>query len=97
MTSKQKEIFTELYKTDEKKNNNWLSFLNNGWTMVRDEMEGAEYGVNFITDDSRVEDNCNGNGYPTSLRKIFPVAYLKAEVIINGGTGTESDPYTLKL
>ena len=83
--------------SDDKENNNWLSFLNGSWTMVSDEMEGNGSGINFINYDSSVEDNCNGSGYPTSSKKIFPVAYLKAEVIINGGTGTESDPYTLKL
>ena len=80
----------------DKINNNWLSFLNSSWTMVSDEMEGYESGVNFISS-SKVEDNCNGNGYPESNKKVFPVVYLKAEVIINGGSGTESDPYTLKL
>ena len=83
--------------SSDKINNNWLSFLNSSWTMVSDEMEGTESGVNFISSSSKVEDNCNGSGYPSFNKKVFPVVYLKSGVIINGGTGTESDPYTLKL
>ena len=70
--------------------------MNSSWTMVSDEMLGTESGINFING-SKVEDNCNGSGYPESNKKVFPVVYLKSGVIINGGSGTESDPYTLKL
>ena len=76
--------------------------LNQSWTMIADmerygDQEEDYNGVNWIDSSGNVDDNCDGNGYPSAKRNIFPVAYLKVEVIINGGTGTESDPYTLKL
>lgn len=35
--------------------------------------------------------------YTDGLRSVRPVFYLKDEVKINGGTGTENDPYTLTM
>ena len=53
--------------------------------------------VNFITSDGGIDNDLNTNTRTYELNSVLPVLYLKSDVIINGGTGTESDPYTLKL
>ena len=78
------------------KNNNWMhygsTFVDEKWYLspyVYPDHAGhvwVEYGAGFASDDSAAG--------PFS---VFPTIYLKTNVLIESGTGTSSNPYTLKL
>ena len=77
---------------------NWLYTGNVEWTISPWEYNDTSYGynvVNFITSDGGIDNDLNTNTRTYELNSVLPVLYLKSDVIINGGTGTESDPYTL--
>ena len=76
-------------------NNNWLYTGNQEWTITPSDI--SDDVINFIKGDGDVDNELYGNGYVFYSMNVLPVTYLKSNVIINGGTGTESDPYTLKL
>lgn len=71
-------------------NYNYLNHFNyNWWTITAD--ASNSYKVYRISSDGEIESiKAGANGY------IRPVIYLVKDAVYVGGTGTESDPYTIK-
>ena len=77
---------TNLYEYNSATSNNWLYLGLNEWTITNDN----DFGF-FIAYFGRVISNVvYWNSYA-----IRPVFYLNSDVEYSGGTGTESDPFTL--
>ena len=69
-------------------NNDWLYNGLNYWTLTP--YSGFSYYLYYISDRGG---NDNGEAYES--HSIFPSLYLSSNVVITGGYGTESDPFTL--
>lgn len=70
--------------------NNWLKQSNLEWTIMPVASSVMSSGVYYLISDNMVMD-CAAH----QALDVRPVAYLKANVKISGGTGTESDPYII--
>ena len=67
------------------------------WTLSPFSDLSAYYGVYFISSDGKISDYGDVNDDPVQLNKeVRPALYLSSEVKIAGGTGTQSDPYTIE-
>ena len=74
--------------------NNWLFKSDiSQWTMIPAATEARAYNVFRIANSNyRV-----GGGYAYEPLKVFPVLYLKSNVIITSGEGTMDSPFELIL
>ena len=92
-TNREECLAKELYNWDDYSDcvdNDWLLYSSIQWTMAPH--SGDSYRV--------VRVNSAGNGSSTSAYSAYavrPVLALASTVEITGGTGTESDPYTLGI
>ena len=80
-------------------NNTWMlsSNISYWWTLSPFSDLSAYYGVYFISSDGKISDYGDVNDDPVQLNKeVRPALYLSSEVKIAGGTGTQSDPYTIE-
>ena len=94
-TSREECLAKELYNWDSSdytdcKNNDWLLYSRIQWTMAPN--SGYSYHVFYVLSPGSVN---YFNPYSTHAAR--PVLYLDSMVEITGGTGTESDPYTLGI
>ena len=71
------------------KNKNWLFNSAYQWTLLP--ISGYPHGVFYVLSDGNVGDR----GAYRSLG-VFPAVFLKSDVVIVGGTGTESNPFILE-
>ncbi len=78
------------YSNTKCKNNNWLHKNNNYWT-ISPNLNDSIY-VFFVYSNGFVHSYSASNAY-----EVFPVVYLKSNIIIENGNGTSDDPYILKL
>ena len=71
------------------KNENWLFNSADQWTLSPN--SGIAYNVFCVLSDGYVYHSCyaGGNG------AVRPALFLKSDVVIAGGTGTESDPFII--
>ena len=72
------------------KNNNWL--FNGVWYWTISPYLSIAYSVFRVDGDGRLS-----NHFAWYRDGVRPSLYLKADVKVVGGTGTSSDPYTLKI
>ena len=74
------------------KTNNWLyNSSYSQWTISpRADSSSAYYVFSVYSDGTLRYDSAYGGS-----RRVRPAIYLKPNVVINGGTGTEADPYVL--
>lgn len=68
---------------------NWLYIESSEWTIMADITSGLY--VFYIDSDGRLL----GNSQVYNALAVRPVVYLNSDVIINGGNGSMSSPYTL--
>ena len=73
------------------KNNNWMHKNKSYWTLSIIPWEGISDNILVIY---VKEDN---GGQAGRSHQIFPSIYLKNNVIIESGTGTNTDPYKLQI
>ena len=73
------------------KNNDWLLPSSTQWTMSPRADSSSAIGVFYIGNDGILYNYGGADG----TRAVYPVVFLKSSIAITGGTGTESDPYTL--
>ena len=78
------------YSNTKCKNNNWLHKNNNYWT-ISPNLDDSIY-VFFVYSNGFVHSYSASNAY-----EVFPVVYLKSNILIESGTGTSTDPYILIL
>ncbi len=74
------------------KDNDWLFDGNNQWTLSPSALSDTAYNMLYVNGNGRVgsyDSYCN-------RRMVFPVVYLKPNVKISSGTGSESDPFVLE-
>ena len=72
------------------RNNDWLFNSAYQWTLTpRSSNSGIVFDVNF-------SGYLSGNIYANNGRGARPSIYLKSNIVISGGDGSESNPYTLK-
>ena len=76
--------------------NNWMYVGLDEWTISRYSDDGA-YGIAyFVNNAASVSatfiDNIDNNGNPLGVRPSF---YLSSSVVLNGGSGTERDPFRI--
>ena len=74
------------------KNNNWMHKNDWYWTLSPFAIPDDAGSVWVVGGDEGV--SCNGAAFPLSA---FPTIYLKSNVLIESGNGTNTDPYILKL
>ena len=74
------------------KNNNWMHKNDWYWTLSPFAIPDDAGSVWVVGGDEGV--SCNGAAFPLSA---FPTIYLKSNVLIENGNGSESNPYILKL
>ena len=94
-TSREECLAKELYRWDSSsysdcKNNDWLLYSSEQWTMAP--ISGYADTV-FRVDSAGYVDI----DLPSFTFAVRPVLALASTVEITGGTGTESDPYTLEI
>ena len=73
------------------KNNNWMFKIIWYWTLSPGAFSGSSRDVWGVGSDGYVY-----NFYAADGGAVFPAIYLKSNVIIESGTGTNTDPYILK-
>ena len=89
-------------------NNSWLQPKDNSrvWTMTevspsdeRPAMSNHMYDIIFKDDSQGLGTyiDSDGNEATTSEHGVFPVLYLKNNVLRIGGNGTQSSPYTISI
>ena len=72
--------------------NNWIDNSTNTWLLPHN---SSNYNYSFyMYSGSFVHDSSNVSGY---LAAVYPVLSLSSNIKISGGSGTNSDPYTLSL
>ena len=71
------------------KNDNWL-FKSNIWYWTLSPYLGDSSNVLIVTAEGAISES---KAYNTLA--VFPALFLKSDVLITGGTGIESDPYTI--
>ena len=74
-------------------NNDWLYIGYNQWTLTP---RSDDYGFVFYVSQNGSVNDSTGYGVSNN-RRVKPTIYLKSNVSITGGTGTEANPYTLSL
>lgn len=80
------------------KSNNWMYgiFGTSTATWLLNPKTATAYDANFVESSGSISNRgLLLNGVSTPFQ-IFPVLYLNDDVIIESGTGTSSDPYTIK-
>ncbi len=93
-TSREECLVTSLYSWwrlsySDCNNNNWLKISSvRIWTITPYPVSSTQV-FTF--------DTCVGHEEPRSNNVVRPVLYLSSDVMITGGTGTSSDPYTLGI
>lgn len=90
------------YSAQECKNNNWLFNIGEEYSVFT--LSPSSYystiawcvtnvvGVSGSGDNGRMSDDC----YGAYMKHTFPVMYLSADLLYNGGTGSYSNPYKVK-
>ena len=68
---------------------NWLDISSEEWTITPSPSSGQAY---YIHPDGYIAEKAVTNYYA-----IRPVVYLKANVVLSGGSGTYDDPYTIAI
>ena len=73
------------------KNNNWL-YKSEKYYWTISPSSSSDYGMYCVYGSGRLD-------WPKALRSesVYPSVYLKSDVKVTGGTGTSTDPYTLKM
>ena len=77
------------YSNGKCKTDNWL--FKNSWYWTLSPYSGGSDYVFYVLGDGAV--NNNGAYFSNS---VWPAVFLKSDILIAGGTGIESDPYTIK-
>ena len=75
--------------------NNWLFAYTPLWTMSPSSGNGADFV--FFFDQGMLYGSQNMYYRAYTSYSIKPTLYLKSSVKINGGSGTQTDPYTLSM
>ena len=78
----------------ESKANNWLEKNMYYWTLTSD-TEVYSYRVFYVAEGGGIYQGSYGS-YTHVSRNVFPSLFLKSDVVIVEGTGTESDPFILE-
>ena len=73
------------------KNNDWLFNSSSQWTLSPNATPSGAYRAFFVYSGGRVNNGGAYNNYAAS-----PVVYLKSNVKISSGTGSQDDPFVLK-
>ena len=82
-----------LYRAYRCRGNNWMFKPNTWyWTLSPNANSGTWRNVWYVYSDGSVE-----RDYAATGAGLFPAIYLKTDILIESGTGTNTDPYTLKL
>ena len=63
---------------------------NNWWTLTRS--PAYTYGIFYVYNNGSID---IGSAIDTNCA-TYPTLYLSSEIKITGGTGTQSDPYTIE-
>ena len=71
------------------KNENWL--FNGAYQWILSPTSGLAYYVFYVYSGGRVSSNGAHNTYG-----VRPVLFLKSDVVVSGGEGTESNPFILE-
>ena len=72
--------------------NNWMYKNTRYWTLSPRAFSGNSRSVWHVVNDGGVNDNNAADGVA-----VFPALYLKTDILIKSGNGSESNPYMLKL
>ena len=78
-------------------NTTWLlpNSVRDYWTLTPAAYSATGSGVYSVGNTPNSGQGCLQRGTGTGPLSVRPTVYLKPNVVINGGTGTESDPYVL--